>query len=147
MNGPSKEDNQVRTFPGSPDKTTQESRRGESRKVPGPSDAGISGGAGHEVPGDLASLEEKAVRERDLERETNAHNRSEMLRATSGWGIQQILRTLFWVLIATILTVAIHYLAPEKYKWLGPDDVQRLKDFLLSGAVVGLVSTYLRNYL
>lgn len=59
-----------------------------------------------------------------------------------------------WVLIIIVFTVVCgaiialgwHLIFPNSYHWLSPTELQDVKNFILSGAVVGLGTSYMRRY-
>ena len=52
----------------------------------------------------------------------------------------------FVIIILAVATLGFHLLAPSTCHWLKPDELQEVKNAVLSGAVVGLGTTYLRRY-
>lgn len=52
----------------------------------------------------------------------------------------------FLVIASTIFTLAAHTLTPESWHWLTPDQYQDIKNFVLSGSMVGLAVTVMRKY-
>lgn len=61
------------------------------------------------------------------------------------WGSWGLMIVIFVSIIATVITLTWHILAP--WDWLDPEELSTLKNFVLSGAIVGLGTSYLRKYL
>ena len=53
----------------------------------------------------------------------------------------------FVIVVMAVVTLGYHLLAPNTWHWFQPDELQDIKNFVLSGAVVGLGTTYIRRYL
>lgn len=86
--------------------------------------------------------------ERELERAAKAseHQRDEVARKIIACGMWVLMVAVFVVIIAAVLTLGYHLLLPKGYHWLDPKELQDVKNAVLSGAVVGLGTTYLRRY-
>lgn len=84
--------------------------------------------------------------EQQLEKEASKHRRDEVARKIIAWGMHILMIVVFVLIISAVITLGFHLLAPEAYHWLGPDELQEVKNAVLSGAVVGLGTTYLRRY-
>ena len=85
--------------------------------------------------------------ERQLEKARNEHVIDETSRKIIGWGSWMLLGSLLFVLIASVLVLGWHLLAPKAWEFLEPEKIQSIKDLILSGAVVGLGTNYFRRYL
>ena len=53
----------------------------------------------------------------------------------------------FIVVAGAVSTLGYHLLTPNKWHWLNPDELQDIKNSVLSGAIVGLGASYIRRYL
>ena len=82
-----------------------------------------------------------------LEREASEHRRDEIARNILAWGMWILMIVVFAIIILAIATLGFHLLAPETYHWLDKDSLRQVRSAVLSGAVVGLGTTYLRRYL
>ena len=85
--------------------------------------------------------------QRQLEKARNEHVIDETSRKIIGWGSWILLISLFLVIIGSVLVLGWHLLAPKAWKFLEPEELQSIKDLILSGAVVGLGTNYFRRYL
>ena len=63
------------------------------------------------------------------------------------WGMWILMVVVFTLICAAVFTLGWHILAPECLHWLTHDQHQDIKHFVLSGAVVGLGTTFLRRFL
>ena len=52
----------------------------------------------------------------------------------------------FFIIVAAVFTLGFHLLLPAEIHWLEEKELQEVKNAVLSGAVVGLGTTYLRRY-
>lgn len=85
--------------------------------------------------------------EQQLEKAASEHWRGEVARRIIAWGMWILIVVVFIIIIAAVATLGFHLLVPGTYHWLEPDELQEVKNAVLSGAVVGLGTTYLRRYL
>ena len=53
----------------------------------------------------------------------------------------------FVVVVGAVFTLGYHHILPNKWHWLEKDELQDIKNLVLSGAVVGLGTNYIRRYL
>ncbi len=53
----------------------------------------------------------------------------------------------FVLIVSAIVTLGYHLLVPNDWYWLEDHELQDIKNLVLSGAVVGLGTTYIRRYL
>ena len=53
----------------------------------------------------------------------------------------------FVVIILAVFTLGFHHLTPETWHWLNKNALQDIKNLVLSGAVVGFGTSYMRKYL
>ena len=86
----------------------------------------------------LAGLEHKVL--------ISELNRNEVLRKVCFVCICISIPILALVLLAIILVVALHYLAPEEWAWLNEEQLRPVRSFLFSGSVLGTVG-FVTNYL
>ena len=54
---------------------------------------------------------------------------------------------LFVLATFAIFTLGWHLVVPEYWYWLKDDELQEIKNFVLSGAMVGVGTAYIRRYL
>ena len=108
----------------------------ERRTIPTPS-------APVPSPADRATAQ---AEEQQLEKAASEHRRGEVARKIIAWGMWILMVVVFIIIILAVFTLGFHLLAPCKYHWLKPDELQEVKNAVLSGAVVGLGTTYLRRY-
>lgn len=85
--------------------------------------------------------------EQELASAASEHQRGEVARRIIAWGMWILIVVVFIIIIAAVATLGFHLLVPCAYHWLKPDELQEVKNAVLSGAVVGLGTTYLRRYL
>lgn len=97
-------------------------------------------------PDDPSSRASAQAEEHELERAKSEHARDELSRKLIGYGIATLIVTVFIVIIGSVVTLGVHHLLPEDTHWLGSDRLQDVKNFVLSGAVVGLGVNYARRY-
>ena len=95
---------------------------------------------------DRAEKEEEAVARRNLEKQHNAHRRGERFREIFSTGMQSLFVTMIAITIIAVLVVAWHHLTPEKYAWLSEDQLQQIRTFLFSGAVISAVSSHIQRH-
>jgi len=57
-----------------------------------------------------------------------------------------LIAVVFFIIIAAVLTLGWHLLAPDGWHWLSGSSLQDVKDFVLSGALVGFGTAYVRRY-
>ena len=58
-----------------------------------------------------------------------------------------LMAVVFVVVVGAVFTLGYHHLFSKTWHWLDEDELQDIKNFVLSGAVVGLGTTYIRRYL
>ena len=78
--------------------------------------------------------------------ERNAFNRRERLLDVLSGGRVLLARVLPWAVILFIGVMGWHYVGPDKWGWLTPEQINRVES-VLSGVGVSLVVVYLRRYL
>ena len=54
---------------------------------------------------------------------------------------------IFVIVIGAVCILGWHHLSPERWHWLDEKALRDIKNFVLSGAVVGLGTNYIRRYL
>ena len=91
--------------------------------------------------------EENAYKKRiDLEQLERKHWRHGLFyKALTYVGVGLII-TIGFLAIATVVVVGWHYLVSESYHWLSEPQLDRLRDFLFSGAVIGFSVSLIRPY-
>ncbi len=96
---------------------------------------------------DKADHEQEAINREAL---FNEHRRTERLRNIWAVCVYALLVLAAVVVFITIFAVAWHYLAPDGWAWLEPEQLSAVRTFLFSGAVTGAagwLGAYLRNRL
>ena len=53
----------------------------------------------------------------------------------------------FLVIISAIVTLGYHLLAPSSYHWLSSNEIEKVRNAVVSGSFVALGTTYLRRYI
>ena len=85
--------------------------------------------------------------ERGLERARSKHRRDQITRHIVAGGMWTLIVLAFAWLASCVIVLGMHTLLQKEWHWLTGDQVTDLKNFVLSGAIVGLGTTYLRRYL
>ena len=85
--------------------------------------------------------------QQELERKRSEHHRDQTSRKILAWGMWVLMAVVFVVVVGAVVTLGYHHLLPKSWHWLGEDALQDVKNFVLSGAVVGLGTSYIRRYL
>ena len=83
----------------------------------------------------------------NLEKKRSEHYRDQVSRKILAWGIWILIIVIFVIVVGAVFTLGYHHIFPNKWHWLGKDELQDIKNLVLSGAVVGLGTTYIRRYL
>ena len=92
-----------------------------------------------------STSEVRAYQDRNLElvSRENEHQRSESLRDTIhtlfGWGV----KAAFVLYGIAVLAVCWHYLLPERWAWLSPDQLRTVTTVVFSGAITSRGGQYL----
>ena len=109
-------------------------------------------------PDDISRIQRTPSSDRDEKQSAALQRRLDVQKAREEhWREKQTLHVItccIWVLIILVFSVValsifalgLHMLFP-KYGWLTKDELEAVKNFMLSGAVVGLGTTYMRRYL
>ena len=97
----------------------------------------------HNKESEIQALNEQ----NQLEKARNEHFRDETFHKIIAIGSWILLGSLFLVIIGSVLVLGWHLLVPKHWKFLEPEELQEIKDLILSGAVVGLGTNYFRKYL
>ena len=84
--------------------------------------------------------------EQQLEKAASEHRRDEVARGIIAGGMWILMIVVFIVIISAVFTLGFHLLLPATCHWLQPEELQEVRNAVLSGAVVGLGTTYLRKY-
>lgn len=74
------------------------------------------------------------------------HTRNEKIRNAVGNAGVAVVWILFVIVVAAVITVSWHYIMPEKWAWLTPQQVSDLKGPLV-GAGTGFAGAYFRKRL
>ena len=85
--------------------------------------------------------------QRELDRARSKHRRDQVTRHIVAGGMWTLIVLAFAWLASCVIVLGIHTLLHEDSHWLTDQQVLDLKNFVLSGAIVGLGTTYLRRYL
>ena len=84
---------------------------------------------------------------RDLEKARSAHQKDQVKRMVIGVGAWILIVVVIIIAAATLTILGLHMLAPDDWHWLDDAALDNIKGSVLSGAVVGLGTTYIRRYL
>ena len=95
----------------------------------------------------LSDDTEAVAEEQDLQKARSAHSQDQITRNLVGWGIWELLIAVILIAVAAIATLGWHMLAPDTLHWLDEARLGNVKDLMLSGAVVGLGTSYIRRFL
>ena len=93
------------------------------------------------------SIAQAEAERQELERKRSEHDRDQISRRILARGTWTLMGAVFVIVVMAVVTPGYHLLAPNTWHWFQPDELQDIKDFVLSGAVVGLGTTYIRRYL
>ena len=85
--------------------------------------------------------------EHELERAGSEHKRDEIARRILAWGMWVLMIVVFVIVTGAVFALGYHLVLPNSWHWLEGSELQDIKNFVLSGAVVGLGTTYIRRYL
>ena len=102
----------------------------------------IKGGITYE---DVTASHEQEVERAKASKVKNDHRRSETTRNHMAWGTRAVIWLIVFVVISITFTVAWHHVLGNHFSWLSPDQLEQLRNFLLSGAVVSIVLHYFRK--
>ena len=69
------------------------------------------------------------------------------IRSIIGVGMNVLVGVIFVIIIVAVGTLGYHLLVPIKCHWLDSSELQNVKDFVLSGTIVGLGTRYFWQYL
>lgn len=94
--------------------------------------------------GELARAQEE---EQQIEKAARQHKRDETIRNIIGCGMYVLVSVIFVIIIGAVGMLGYHLLFPTRHHLLDPDELQNVKDFVLNGAIVGLGTSYFRQYL
>ena len=53
----------------------------------------------------------------------------------------------FVIIVSAVLTLGYHLLAPSSHHWLLPEEIEKVRNAVVSGSFVALGTTYLRRYI
>ena len=94
--------------------------------------------------GDKAAAQ---AEEQQLERASSEHKRDEIARRILAWGMWVLMIVVFVIVTGAVFALGYHLVLPNGWHWLEDTELQDIKNFVLSGAVVGLGTMYIRRYL
>lgn len=83
----------------------------------------------------------------DRERAKDEHRRDRKTRALLAWCLWSLVVLVAVIIFASVATLGWHLVTGPRLHWLSDTELQRVKDFILSGALVGLGTNYIRRYL
>jgi len=110
----------------------------DNHSVPSP---GMPSGAAWLNVDSLAAKEEESWPELDKVKATNDIN---WLKAY-GWIAIAITVVFTLVFIFSLIFWSAHYLIPEKYFWLSPEQLSKIQSVLFSGGMGAVISTVVRR--
>lgn len=84
--------------------------------------------------------------EQDLQKASSEHRRDEVARRILAWGMWALMIVVFVIVTGAVFSLGYHLVLPRSWHWLEDTELQDIKNFVLSGAVVGLGTTYMRRY-
>ncbi len=93
---------------------------------------------------DHKSQKDAENEQRELERSRSEHKRDQVSRQIMAYGSYILMAAIWLSIIGAVFTVSAHTLT--NFGWLSEEDYRTVKNFVLSGAVVGLGTTYLKKY-
>lgn len=99
------------------------------------------------VDGDSESRSAAEAEEQGLERKRGEHSRDQKSRWILAVGMWLLMIAIFVIVIGAVCILGWHHLSPERWHWLDEKALRDIKNFVLSGAVVGLGTNYIRRYL
>ena len=85
--------------------------------------------------------------EQQLEHDRDKHKRDRLKHSVLGHCILALIILVFSIIFFAIFTLGWHMLVPDSRQWLTVERLDDVKDFVLSGALVGLGTAYLRRFL
>lgn len=85
--------------------------------------------------------------EQGLERAASEHKQDEAARRIIAWGMRTLMFVVFLIIISAVVTLGYHLLAPGRYHWLSPEEIETVRNAVVSGSFVALGTTYLRRYI
>lgn len=81
------------------------------------------------------------------ERAVDNHGRDRITLDIIAWCLRILIIIVVVVVAFAILTLAWHTLAPDNLGWLDEGELQQIKDFMLSGALVSLAVGFMKRYI
>jgi len=96
---------------------------------------------------DEKSRRDAKKEQQQFEKEQSEHERDQITRKVLAWCMWGFIAAVFVLMIGSVLTLGWHSLSSKNLHWLDYEQIQVLKNFVLSGAVVGFGTTYLRRYI
>ena len=82
-----------------------------------------------------------------LERERSEHGRDQAARKLIGYCMLALIFVVSAIILFAVISLAWHMLTPGRLHWLNDGQLGDIKNFMLSGAVVGLGTAYIRRFL
>ena len=101
-----------------------------------------------EAPPDDAGDRMGAQQEQqELERAASEHQQDEAARSIIAWCMRSLIFVVFLIILSAVVTLGFHLLAPSGYHWLSSDEIENVRNAVVSGSFVALGTTYLRRYI
>lgn len=97
-----------------------------------------------QIPGDSRADTDEWNKEAEEQR--RQFERDQEAKDIVSRSLQGVIRVISNVAVLAIAAVAWHYILPSSLSWLSESQLTGLLRFLLSGLVVGSVSTYFRQH-
>ena len=116
----------------------------EFRKLPTPTST--SAGELARAKGEEQHIE-KQEKQQQFEKAAGEHKRDETIRNIIGCGMYVLAVLIFFIIICAVGMLGYHLLVPTKHHLLDSGELQRVKDFVISGTIVGLGTSYFRRYM
>ena len=75
------------------------------------------------------------------------HRQDEAARLIIAWGMRILMIVVFLIIISAVATLGYHLLAPSSHHWLSPEEIEKVRNAVVSGSFVALGTTYLRRFI
>lgn len=83
----------------------------------------------------------------ELQKRRSEHYRDQTSRTILALCMWILMVMVFIIVAGAVSTLGYHLLTPNEWHWLSTDELQDIKNSVLSGAIVGLGTSYIRKYL
>ena len=91
---------------------------------------------------EIQALEKQEL---DADRRRREHARQEKLRGVFAFGVRALVVLIFLVIVAALLSLVWHYLAPAHMHWIADDALEKVGTVLFSGPLFVFLSLYIRD--